>query len=259
MRVRAAGQLTGNLASETSFLMTRTYPMLSIANSIAPLIFIILAGVISGRARILPDTMRKGLSDFCYYFGMPALLIRTIASAPPSTTEPHLIWSGYLFPIALVWLAGSLLARQREGAPIAMASAYGNVIMLGIPLSLMQFGPAAATTVALIVLVHSPILFLAAAAHSELVKGFARSQASGVGAATLAASGGPAFGRLLYGFGQAVRETGIDLVTNPIILAILAGLALRLTGTGLPPLSIRPSRCWARPPCPACCWRSGWD
>ena len=211
--------------------------MLSIANSIAPLIFIILAGVISGHARILPDTMRKGLSDFCYYFGMPALLIRTIASAPPSTTEPHLVWSGYLIPIALVWLAGSLLARQREGAAIAMASAYGNVIMLGIPLSLMQFGPAAATTVALIVLVHSPILFLAAAAHSELVKGFARSQASDVGAATLAASGGPGLGRLLYGFGQAVRETGIDLVTNPIILAILAGLALRLTGTGLPPIA----------------------
>jgi predicted permease len=211
--------------------------MLSIANSIAPLIFIILAGVIGGRAGVLPDTMRKGLSDFCYYFGMPALLIRTIASAPPSTTEPHLIWSGYLIPIALVWLAGSLLARQREGATIAMASAYGNVIMLGIPLSLMQFGPAAATTVALIVLVHSPVLFLAAAAHSELVKGRARSQASGIGAAALASGGGPSLCMLFYGFCQTLREVCIDLVTNPIILAILVGLVLRLTGTGLPPIA----------------------
>ena len=34
-----------------------------------------------------------------------------------------------------------------------------------------------------------------------------------------------------------MRETCLDLVTNPIILAILAGLALRLTGTGLPPIA----------------------
>lgn len=93
--------------------------MLSIVNSIAPLILIIVAGVTSGRTGLLPETMRKGLSDFCFYFGMPALLIRTIATAPAGTTEPHLIWGAYLIPVSLVWLAGSLAHPRREAAAIA--------------------------------------------------------------------------------------------------------------------------------------------
>lgn len=113
--------------------------MLSVAQSIAPLILIILAGVIAGRAGLLPGNLRKGLSDFCYFFGMPALLLRTIVAAPPSSVEPHLIWVAYLLPAAFVWFVGSLLASGREGAAIAMASSYGNVIMLGMPTGVNAF------------------------------------------------------------------------------------------------------------------------
>ena len=79
-----------------------------------------------------------------------------------------------LLPAVAVWILASLFARQdrsnsvNEVPAIAMASAYGNVIMLGIPLAFSQFGPKAATTVAFIVLVHSPVLFLLAALHSQL-------------------------------------------------------------------------------------------
>lgn len=208
--------------------------MLSIANSIAPLILIIIAGMTGGRSGLLPETMRKGLSDFCYYFGMPALLIRTISAAPASTTAPHLIWIAYLVPIAMVWLAGTFLANRREGASIAMASAYGNVIMLGIPLSLLQYGSAAATTVALVVLVHSPILFLAAAVHSEATRANKRTQ---VGASVGVMNMPPAApGRMRESFFLAIRETCVDLCTNPIILAILAGVILRFADAGLPPM-----------------------
>src|SRR5467141_4125615 len=146
--------------------------MLSIINSIAPLVLIIFAGFISGKSGLLSGTFRKALSDFCYYFGMPALLIRTIATAPPSSTAAHLIWSGYLAPVVIVWIAATLFANDETARPnkeapsIAMASAYGNVIMLGIPLAFAQFGQAAATTVAFIVLVHSPVLHLAAVLHT---------------------------------------------------------------------------------------------
>jgi predicted permease len=77
-------------------------PMLTIVHSIATLVLIIVAGVVAGRTGFLPPTFPKGLSDFCFYFGMPALLIRTIATTPPGTTAAHLIWGAYLLPAGLV-------------------------------------------------------------------------------------------------------------------------------------------------------------
>jgi predicted permease len=217
--------------------------MLSIAYSIAPLAIIILSGVIAGLGGLLPSELRKGLTDFCYYFGMPALLIRTISSAPPGTTEVHLIWIAYLLPIVAVWIVGTMLARDRPdlakqgAASIAMASAYGNVIMLGIPLAIAQFGPTAATPVALIVLVHSPVLFLAAAIHGELAKSRIAALAPATNLSGLAVSTGTSSSfQVAYRLGLAIREASIDLATNPIILAILAGLGLKVAGVTLPPV-----------------------
>jgi predicted permease len=205
------------------------------------MIFIIVAGVFAGLSGTLPKELRKGLSDFCYFFGMPALLIRTIASAPAGTTEAHLIWIAYLLPIVVVWVASTILVRESAGQPkqgaasISMASAYGNVIMLGIPLALAQFGPAAATPVALVILVHSPALFLAAAVHNELAKSRAATHAwaAGAGGLSVPASPPPAL-QAVANLGQAVREAVVDLATNPVILGVFAGLALRLAGVKLP-------------------------
>jgi predicted permease len=220
-------------------MATRKKSMSTILNSIAPLVLIILAGLAAGVTGVLPSTFRTPLSDFCYYFGMPALLVRTIATAPPGSTAAHLIWISYLLPAAAIWILASLFAGQdrsnsgSEAPAIAMASAYGNVIMLGIPLAFAQFGPKAATTVAFIVLVHSPVLFLLAALHSELAD---RRRASRLHEAALFNPKGT-MSPIGASFVRATRDVSIDLATNPIIIAILIGLALRTSGVGLDPIS----------------------
>jgi predicted permease len=182
--------------------------------------------------------------DFCYYFGMPALLVRTIASAPPGSTAAPLIWISYLLPAAAIWIVASWFApRDRsdcgsEAPAIAMASVYGNVIMLGIPLALAQFGPKAATTVAFIVLVHSPVLFLLAALHSELAN--VRRPSRPPEAVLPGPSGAvspPRDGAVGPSLVRAARDVSVDLATNPIMIAILVGLALRTSGVGLDPIS----------------------
>jgi len=217
--------------------------MLTIAQSIAPLVLIIIVGVVSGHTGLLSPMFRKALSDFCFYFGMPALLVRTIAASPPSLTAAHLIWGAYLLPAGLVWIAATIAARdedaRNEASSIAMASTYGNVIMLGIPLALAQFGQASATTVAFIVLVHSPVLFLVAALHSELVEGLRVSRLQEADAVSLPVGGvaiprGRMIGACLV---RAMCEVCIELTTNPIIIAIVAGLVLRMTGVGLDPIT----------------------
>jgi malonate transporter len=217
--------------------------MSTILNSIAPPVLIILAGLAAGMTGMLPSTFRTPLSDFCYYFGMPALLVRTIATAPPGSTAAHLIWISYLLPAAVIWILASLFAQQDrsksggEAPAIAMASAYGNVIMLGIPLAFAQFGPTAATTIAFIVLVHSPVLFLLAALHSELADNWRASLHESallepIGAMSLCR--GRTVGASVI---RATRDVSVDLATNPVMIAIVVGLALRTLGVGLDPIS----------------------
>ena len=174
-----------------------------------------------------------------------ALLVRTIATAPPGPTAPHLIWISYLLPAASIWIVATLLARDERSDPgseapsIAMASACGNVIMLGIPLAFAQFGPAVATTVAFIVLVHSPVLFLLAELHSVLADGLRASRMRGVAALSMPMGAvtfhrARAVGTSLF---RATRAVWIDLATNPIIISILVGFVLQTTGVGLESIS----------------------
>ena len=172
---------------------------------------------------------------------MPALLIRTIASAPPSSTAPYLILGGYLVPIALVSIVATVYAEEDYKGPkksrssIAMASAYGNVIMLGIPLAFAQFGPASATTVALIVLVHSPVLFLAAALQAEFEEARSGSVArEAIVVPRHIAKVVHTGAMIATNLGRALGDVFVDLVTDPIIIGIGVGLLLRSSGAAVP-------------------------
>ena len=106
----------------------------------------------------------------------------------------------------------SVTARQTAPS-IAMSSSFGNVVMLGIPLALGTFGDAAAAPMAVLVSLHTPLLFATATLHQLVVDEQRRGSI-----ATL------------------VQDLVLELVRNPIILGILAGTAWRLTGLGLHPV-----------------------
>jgi malonate transporter len=93
--------------------------------------------------------------------------------------------------------------------------------VIGIPLALAQFGQASATTVAFIVLVHSLVLFLVAALHSEFVEGLRVSRLQEVDAVFLPV-GGVAIPRVrMIGacLVRAMYAVCIEVTTNPIIIA----------------------------------------
>jgi malonate transporter and related proteins len=214
--------------------------MLQSFSSILPMIIIILTGYLFARSGLASDTLRKALSDFCFYFGMPALLLRAIANAPPSTVQPQLVWIAYLLPIALCWIAASAFAMRanaqsedggNDAASIAMGATYGNVLMLGIPLAFAQFGPAAATTIGLVVLVHSPVLFAASAfqhEHQLVARAQPLRNARNLQLAVTAVE--PKGARTAAVLFKIISE----LAVNPIIIAIAISLTLRLVGISLP-------------------------
>jgi hypothetical protein len=190
--------------------------MSTIINTIAPVFLVILAGFAFARAGLLSRNAEAGIMEFVLRVGIPALLFRTMVDARPPGGETLRLWAVYFGALAVMWLASAVitryvLRRPNEDQPmIGMSSCFGNIVLLGIPIVLAIYGPEAATPLAVITSIHTALLWLAATLHVELVSEHARSSARAL-----------------------LRELGVNLLANPIILAILAGTLWRQTGIGL--------------------------
>jgi malonate transporter and related proteins len=111
-------------------------------------------------------------------------------------------------------LLSSALGQEREDGPVfAIGAVYGNIVMLGFPLTLSALGNQAAGPMALILSVNTPLLWLCGTLQMAWVD---RKQ-----------TGPPA---------SLILPIILDLARNPIMLALGLGLLWRLTGFGLHPV-----------------------
>ncbi|MEL6228080.1 MAG: AEC family transporter, partial [Pseudomonadota bacterium] len=191
-----------------------------IIQSVLPIFALVVLGYSAGRFRWVADVTEKGLADFTFKLAIPALLFKTMATAELPETPPYLIWAAYFGSVLTGWLIMTalvpLVLRRPlvDSAPIAMSACFGNVVMVGIPLCLNAVGPSAAGPIAVIISLHSPVLWTIASTHLAITN---RSAAKP--------------------FGESVKDLVRDLSRNTIIIAILAGTAWRLTGIGLHPVA----------------------
>jgi malonate transporter len=145
-------------------------------------------------------------------------LFRTVVVSEFPSVNAFQVWGAYYGALALCWIAAllmsSVLRQEREDGPVfAIGAVYGNIVMLGIPLTLSALGSQAAGPMALILSVNTPLLWLCGTLQMAWVD---RKQ-----------SGSPA---------SLVLPIILDLARNPIMLALGFGLLWRLTGLGLHPV-----------------------
>jgi malonate transporter len=144
---------------------------------VAPVFALIAAGYAAVLFRFVSETAHKGISEFAFSIAIPALLFRTIVVSEFSGVSPWRMWGAYYGALALTWIAAlilSALLRQRredreDGVVFAIGSVYGNIVMLGIPLTLSALGNEAAGPMALILSVNTPLLWLCGTLQMELV------------------------------------------------------------------------------------------
>lgn len=185
---------------------------------VAPVFALIAAGYAAVLFRFVSETANKGISEFAFSIAIPALLFRTVViSEFPAVSAFH-VWGAYYGALALVWIAALLISRllrlEREDGPVfAIGSVYGNIVMLGIPLTLSALGSQAAGPMALILSVNTPLLWLC----GTLQVAWMDRKRSG---------SAPAL----------VLPIVLDLARNPIMIALGLGLLWRLTGLGLHPV-----------------------
>jgi predicted permease len=185
---------------------------------VAPVFALIAAGYASVLFRFVSEGAHKGISEFAFSIAIPALLFRTIVVSEFPDVSPWRMWGAYYGALAIIWIAAlaisALLREKREdGVVFAIGAVYGNIVMLGIPLTLSALGNEAAGPMALILSVNTPLLWLCGTLQMELV-------------------GRKQTGSVL----SVVWPVLADLARNPIMLAIGLGVVWRFIGLGLTPV-----------------------
>ena len=194
--------------------------MSQITSIILPFFALIGLGWVGGKFRIVsPDGMR-GINGFVFYFALPALLFKALATRSPSEIwQPDIILI-YGGATLVVYGASRIIAAKvfhldpSSQTLFSFAGTMGNVGFMGLPLIIGLLGPEAtvplivALAVDLIIMLPLSLLLLEGAKHSK--------------------GSNPA--------GKIIRGT----FTNPVVLAISFGVAASVL-----------DRAWAE------CWPGG--
>ncbi len=199
--------------------------MLHVLGIIAPMFLLLGVGMAAGFSERFRSA-QPGLNAFVFYFSLPAFIFVAVANAPLNDGVPlsfiaiSLGVTALIF--ALAYLGAGIAYRIRKtpaenvmpGA-FAIASTYGNVGYLGVPIVLSVVGPEAALGAALGQLLHN-VLFMVG---YPLLKTF--------GVQARGRKGGSVW-RMLW----LVAKKSV--VFNPVVLSVVAGVIVGLTEVPLP-------------------------
>lgn len=162
------------------------------------------------RGQLAPAAVET-LSGFIFRFALPPLLFRAVTTAGSLSLIPAL---PFMAVAMAIFAAGTLLSRRGLAEGLASAGvfglncAFGNTVMMGVPVIAAAFGKPGVAELLAIIAFHSALLMPVATATVE---------------AGLNARLAP---------GRILRATARSLARNPIIIAIALGFFW--TWLGLP-------------------------
>jgi len=199
--------------------------MQQIVAIVLPVFALIGIGYALAATRLLSVSADDALSEFVFVVAIPLLILRIVVTADFAGASAWRLWVPFFGSFAISWILGTMLIRRlfardaRAGLVAGLAAGYGNTTLIGIPLVLAAFGNDGSVPMALIIAVQLPIMMAAVAllmVRAERLDGVS-----------------PAGGSARAIIGSIFR----NLVTNPIIVGIIAGAIWRESGvpfSGLP-------------------------
>ena len=189
--------------------------MQAVLNSALPIFALILTGFLCGWFNVFDRTATDNLNRFAVYLALPALIFTAMSKINVEQVSQFGFIAAFCGGIAATFATGFVISRLR-GRRLANASiegldaGYSNVGFMGIPMCLLVFGPDSAPASIIATLFTACVLFLFAivVVEMDLQKG-----------ATLSAT---------------VAKVARSLLTSPLFIAPVAGLAVGLSGFALP-------------------------
>lgn len=175
--------------------------------AIAPIFALIALGLVLGRRQWLTEQGAAGLAALTFKLFMPSVLFNGIARAELSQGMSPMLLLAYFAPVLLVFFTVNLVVHRLRGRPSALglAAAYSNNVLVGIPLVSTLLGSESLVYVFAILVFHSLILFSLQSFYVAL------------------------------GSGERVSLPALAKnLANPLIVGLLAGALLNLSGLELP-------------------------
>jgi malonate transporter len=213
-----------------------------------PIFGVMALGWMATRTRLTPPAALDALSAFAFRFALPALVFRLISSQPLAGSLNPLFYGGYLLGGSLVFALAFLLSRIVDRRAVATAGArataatVSNLGFLGPPLMLAFFGDRGAGPLAMAILAEIMVLLSVGAVIMSTAQNVFEKRGAGrpgqPGPARSLASA--AHMRASQTHSQDGNRAGIGslvlrgTILNPVVMAILLGVALAATGRALP-------------------------
>lgn len=183
---------------------------------VAPVFGLVLLGYGAVKLGLFGEQAASGLSRFVFDFAIPAYLFRTFATTDLPESIPWGLYGSFYLAVLGVYgfgMALGVVAFRRDfmGATLTgMGCAFGNTVLLGLPIVLRTFGDEGAVPMFLILAVHGLILMTLTTVLLE----FGRNAGAALSALP----------------GQVAR----GLVTNPLLMGLALGLAFNLMDWRIP-------------------------
>lgn len=190
--------------------------MLEILAITLPIFLVIGAGFTAARTGLLSRDNMQGVGTFVMYLALPSLIIRALTEHPlaevfnPTYLLAYGLGSLATFLLGLSLSVGLRGKRLDAGAIHALGMSASNSGFIGYPVALMAIGPPAAIFMALNMVVETLFIIPTALILAEA----SRQNGNGVG--------------------QVARQTLARLTRNPVLIGLLIGMLLALTGLRLP-------------------------
>ena len=185
---------------------------------VLPVFFVIGAGYLATFTEIFDADAGSALARFVFWFAIPVLLFHSLATRELPQIVDLGYFAAYYGGVGLTFILAIFLFRLMGHADLefrvlaGFGAIYGNTVLIGIPVILAAFGDEAALPLFLLISFHAVIFFTVV---TLLVEGVARGKGQVTEIGARAAKG---------------------IITNPILVGLVAGVAFNFTGLAMPPL-----------------------
>lgn len=192
--------------------------MSALLDVILPVFLVIGFGYAMARAKLIGADGVDGIMKFAQNFALPCLLFKSVATLDLSAAfDARLLISFYLgaFSGFAAGFFGARLIFKRpltDSVAIGFACLFSNSLLLGLAITERAYGPDALVGNFAIIAIHSPMLYAFGITLMEL----ARSHGLGLAKAQLAS------------------QVGRAILSQPLVIGILCGFAVNLSGQPLP-------------------------
>jgi malonate transporter and related proteins len=189
---------------------------LALVGIVAPVFLVVGAGYAALRSRFLPDAVIDPLVSVTVSVLMPSLLFLAMLRVDLGRAVDWRAALAFFGAITVVFFAAMALSRllwrrhPGESVAVGFSAFFGNVVMLGIPITERAYGGAVSAALFGLIAFHGTYNYFVGFVAMELIRRDGQSMLAGVSRAF------------------------VTTVRNPLMIGLLGGIAVNLLGLPLP-------------------------